>query len=101
MKLQVVVLAVAASVVCLSASAQSQTPVAPSASLTPPPDAPPIRQTPPGPYAVTIESDPGLPTHTIYRPADLKSFTGRKRLPIVSWGNGACANAGTLFQVFL
>ena len=28
-------------------------------------------------------------------------FTGGKRLPIVAWGNGACSNAGLLFQTFL
>jgi dienelactone hydrolase len=50
---------------------------------------------------VTIESDPALPTHTIYRPTDLSTFKGSKALPIISWGNGACANAGTLFKVFL
>ncbi|HTE39935.1 MAG TPA: hypothetical protein VK629_03845 [Steroidobacteraceae bacterium] len=73
----------------------------PSVSLQPPPNAPPIKENPAGPYAVTVEADPSLPTHTIYRPTDLKPFSGTKSLPIVSWGNGACANAGTLFQVFL
>jgi dienelactone hydrolase len=100
----------ATSCFALSAQAQttSQTPTetatptrAPSASLVPPPDAPPPKNNPPGPYLVTIESDPSLPTHTIYRPTDLSSFKGKKALPIISWGNGACANAGTLFQVFL
>jgi hypothetical protein len=89
---------------CFVACAVAQTPAAtpaPSASLRPPPDAPPVKENPPGSYAVTIESDPGLPTHTIYRPADLASFVGGKKLPIISWGNGACANAGTLFKVFL
>ena len=70
-------------------------------SLTPPSDAPPVLPAPPGPYAVTVEANPGLITHTIYRPADLKPFTGAKRLPIVAWGNGACSNAGLLFQNFL
>lgn len=73
----------------------------PSASLTPPPDAPQPKENPPGPYAVSIETDAGLPTHTVYRPADLSPFKGDKALPIVSWGNGACANAGTLFSNFL
>jgi hypothetical protein len=73
----------------------------PAASLAVPPDAPPPKNNPPGPHAVTVEANPGLPTHTIYRPADLRAFTGKNALPIVSWGNGACANAGTLFEVFL
>jgi hypothetical protein len=73
----------------------------PSASLAVPPDAPPPKNNPPGPHAVTVEANPGLPTHTIYRPSDLSAFKGKNALPIVSWGNGACANAGTLFEVFL
>jgi hypothetical protein len=72
-----------------------------TASLIPPPDAPPIKPAATGPYAVTIESNPTLPTHTIYRPADLTPFNGAKRLPIIAWGNGACSNAGLLFQGFL
>ena len=40
-------------------------------------------------------------SHTVYRPADLSGFTGARRLPIVAWGNGACSNAGLLFQTFL
>jgi hypothetical protein len=72
-----------------------------TASLVPPPDAPPIKPAPPGPYAATVEAAPGLATHTIYRPADLKPFSGAKRLPIIAWGNGACSNAGRLFETFL
>jgi len=73
----------------------------PALSLAPPPDAPPPINNPPGPFAVTVEADATLPTHTIYRPADLQRFGGDNTLPIVSWGNGACANAGMLFEVFL
>jgi dienelactone hydrolase len=86
---------------CFSACAFAQTPPAASASLRAPADAPPVKDNPAGPYAVSIESDPGLPTHTIYRPANLSPFVSGKKLPIVSWGNGACSNAGTLFKVFL
>ncbi len=75
--------------------------VVPSASPVPPKDAPPPVPTPPGPYAVTIEANPSLATHTIYRPKDLKPFTGGKRLPIIAWGNGGCSNAGLSFQTFL
>jgi dienelactone hydrolase len=66
-----------------------------------PPDAPPPRATPPGPYAVAIESYPSLATHTVYQPADLAQFGGRNLLPIVSWGNGGCARVGTAFAGFL
>jgi hypothetical protein len=50
---------------------------------------------------VTIESEDNLPTHTVYRPANLAPFTGSKALPIISWGNGACSNAGLAFKDFL
>ncbi len=79
----------------------AQTSARPTVSMAPPPNAPPAKNVPPGAYAVSVESDLGLPTHTIYRPADLKPFSGGSALPIVSWGNGACANAGTLFETFL
>lgn len=75
--------------------------VAPSSLLRVPDDAPPMREGTSGPYEVVIESHPGLPTHTIYRPSDWSQFGGSNQLPIVSWGNGACANTGRLFQVFL
>lgn len=84
-----------------ASAAQEATLTRPTVSLAPPADAPAIKNTPPGPYEVVIESDPTLPTHTIYRPKDLASFQGASALPIVSWGNGACANAGRLFEVFL
>ena len=43
-----------------------------------------------------MEADPGLPTHTIYRPEKIAG-----KLPIIVWGNGACANIGNRFQYFL
>jgi hypothetical protein len=85
----------------LAAQEASSPSARPAVSLAPPPDAPPIRNNPPGPYAVVVEADPSLPTHTVYRPADLAPFRGKTALPIVSWGNGGCVNAGTLFEVFL
>ncbi len=51
-----------------------------------------------GPYPAIMEVDPGLPTHTLYRPADL-SRAGK--LPVVVWGNGACWNVGNSFRWFL
>jgi len=53
-----------------------------------------------GPYPATIEADPGLPGHVIYRPADLSPFAGGK-LPIVVWGNGACVDDGTAHRLHL
>src|SRR4051794_22265424 len=32
-----------------------------------------------------MEQDPGLPTHTVYRPEDLSKLKGQK-LPILAWG---------------
>ena len=63
--------------------------------------APPARTTAPGPHAVTAESYPTLATHTAYHPANLEAFGPANRLPIVSWGNGACARNGSAFAGFL
>ena len=52
-----------------------------------------------GPYKAVMELAPGLPTHTLYRPADLRAVSGQ--LPIVAWGEGACANEGNRFRWFL
>lgn len=46
-----------------------------------------------GPYPALMVSDRTLATHTIFRPKDLSMFGGRKKLPIIAWGNGACANS--------
>lgn len=53
-----------------------------------------------GPYPAMIETDPGLPGHVIYRPADLTPFGGGK-LPVLVWGNGACADDGTAHRFHL
>jgi dienelactone hydrolase len=45
-----------------------------------------------------MDSDPSLPTHTLYHPADLAAAG---KLPIVAWGNGACWNVGNAFRWFL
>src|SRR5262249_51134821 len=53
-----------------------------------------------GAFPATMEQDPGLPTHTVYRPKDLSKLQGQK-LPIIAWGNGACVNNGTSYRNFL
>ncbi|WP_427963495.1 hypothetical protein [Altererythrobacter sp.] len=53
-----------------------------------------------GPYPATIETDPTLPGHVIYRPRDLSAFAGGK-LPILVWGNGACADDGAAHRLHL
>lgn len=54
-----------------------------------------------GPLPAAMLSDPGLPTHTIYRPRDLEAAIQRGRLPIVVFGNGACANIGNRYRYLL
>lgn len=46
-----------------------------------------------GPYSAVMLSDSSLATHTVFRPKDLSPFKGRNQLPIIVWGNGACANS--------
>jgi hypothetical protein len=53
-----------------------------------------------GTFPAVMEQDPGLPTHTVYRPKDLSRLQGQK-LPIVAWGNGACVNNGASYRNFL
>ena len=43
------------------------------------------------------ESDATLRTHVLYHPADLKGAS----LPLVVWGNGACADNGLGYATFL
>ena len=53
-----------------------------------------------GLYPAVMEQDPGLATHTIYRPMDLGSLQGQK-LPIIAWGEGGCSNNGAFYKNFL
>lgn len=46
-----------------------------------------------GRFPALMASDRGLPTHTIFRPEDLSPFGRTAKLPIIVWGNGACANS--------
>ena len=46
-----------------------------------------------GPYKALMASDSSLATHTIFRPKDLSAFGPKDKLPIIAWGNGACANS--------
>jgi hypothetical protein len=52
-----------------------------------------------GPFPAILEQDPSLVTHTIYRPQDLSKVKGK--MPIIAWGNGACANNGLSHRNFL
>jgi predicted alpha/beta-hydrolase family hydrolase len=46
-----------------------------------------------GPSPALMVSDSTLATHTIFRPQDLSAFGRKAKLPIIVWGNGACANS--------
>lgn len=54
-----------------------------------------------GPYPAILSGDPGLATHTIYRPRDLSPFGASNPLPIVAWGNGSCRNNSGEYRNFL
>lgn len=46
-----------------------------------------------GAYKAIMVGESTLPTHTIFRPQDLSQFGKKNLLPILVWGNGACANS--------
>ena len=46
-----------------------------------------------GPFKAIMATDASLATHTIFRPVDLSVFGEKNKLPIIAWGNGACANS--------
>ncbi|MGH8217938.1 MAG: alpha/beta hydrolase, partial [Steroidobacteraceae bacterium] len=83
--------------VCLAANPKSLPRPGAALSQRPLPPNTPLGS---GPFKSIIEQAPGLPDHTIYRPRDLAAL-GVTKLPIVAWGNGACADNGTAFRWFL
>ncbi|HKM44086.1 MAG TPA: hypothetical protein VJY12_01355 [Dysgonamonadaceae bacterium] len=46
-----------------------------------------------GSYSAIMYTDGSLDTHTIFHPKDLSVFGDNNKLPIIAWGNGACANS--------
>jgi len=46
-----------------------------------------------GPYKALMLTENTLATHTVFRPKDLTVFGEKNKLPIIAWGNGACANS--------
>ncbi len=60
-------------------------------------DVPQIGHPPTGPYPVVVEHDPGLATHTIYRPSELSM----DKHPVLVWGEGGCAKNGLTFPEYL
>ena len=51
-----------------------------------------------GPYPANYATDPALPGHTLYYPTDVPADV---TLPVLVWGNGACAADGLAFVNFL
>ena len=46
-----------------------------------------------GPWKSVAVADASLPTHTIYRPQDLKGYVEQNgKIPVLLYANGACAN---------
>ena len=46
-----------------------------------------------GPYKAVMKVEPSLKAHTVFVPQNLKAFSQGKPLPVLVWGNGACANS--------
>lgn len=46
-----------------------------------------------GAYKAIMSTDSSLQTHTIFRPEELSVFGENNKLPVIAWGNGACANS--------
>lgn len=45
-----------------------------------------------GPHKAIMKEEPTLDAHTIFVPQDLSAFGKKNPLPVLVWGNGACAN---------
>jgi dienelactone hydrolase len=54
-----------------------------------------------GPHPAVVTEDANLPGMTIFRPRDLSPFGAKQKLPILLWGNGACANTTQEHKNFL
>ena len=46
-----------------------------------------------GPYKAIMTEVCGLDEHTVFVPQDLSKFNAQHPLPVLVWGNGACANS--------
>lgn len=46
-----------------------------------------------GAHPAVMYTDSSLPTHTVFRPKDMSVFGKKNKLPVIAWGNGACANS--------
>lgn len=46
-----------------------------------------------GAYKAIMKEVPGLKEHTVFCPQELSQFDAQHPLPVLVWGNGACANS--------
>lgn len=54
-----------------------------------------------GPHKAVALGEETLPRFTIYRPQNLDDFGHGKKLPVLLWGNGACADSSAMHKLFL
>ncbi len=54
-----------------------------------------------GPHKAIASEEKTLPGMTLFRPRDLSPFSGDHALPVLLWGNGACANTAQEHKNFL
>ena len=54
-----------------------------------------------GPYKAIALGEETLPKFTIYRPQNLDDFGPGHKLPVLLWGNGACADSSAMHKLFL
>ncbi len=88
----------ALTLLCCAGIAQTPPAVQPASNV--PPVLPAATPLGTGPFKAIMEVDPTLAKHTVYRPKDM-SAVGAAKLPIMAWGNGACAADGNAFRLFL
>ncbi|RCS54837.1 glycoside hydrolase family 10 [Bremerella cremea] len=72
-----------------------------SSKATEPPQQIKIEDGGQGPFSAIATEDASLAGITIYRPQDLSPFGREAKLPILLWGNGACANTTEEHKNFL
>jgi hypothetical protein len=82
---------------CLAATTGRAQTAAPAITKLTTVDVQPSGAAPTGPFAVVVEHDPGLATHTIYRPRELSP----DEHPVLVWGEGGCAKNGLMFPEYL
>lgn len=54
-----------------------------------------------GPYKAIALGEDLLTKFTIYRPKNLGNFGPERKLPILLWGNGACAESSAMHKLYL